>query len=135
MLCVRTLQAALVYVNTPMIQDVLADEMWAARLAAEDKRDLTPLFLGARRPYGEVRLDMGRRSVPNPAAFISSRTPDAFSVATMTSATVAVIVWSFRAVLSSLDFHDGACGPLFALAGGQCGYRPAGVRPACQPAP
>jgi hypothetical protein len=30
------------------------------RLTAEDKRGLTPLFW-AHAPYGEVRLDMGRR--------------------------------------------------------------------------
>jgi len=37
-LCLRILQAALVYVNTLMVQDVLADEMRAERLTAEDKR-------------------------------------------------------------------------------------------------
>jgi TnpA family transposase len=31
-LCLRVLQAALVYVNTLMVQDVLADEEWAAQL-------------------------------------------------------------------------------------------------------
>ena len=60
-LCLRILQAALVYVNTLMVQDVLADEMWADRLTAEDKRGLTPLFWAHVAPYGEVRLDMGRR--------------------------------------------------------------------------
>ena len=44
-----------------MVQDVLADEMWADRLTAEDKRGLTPLFWAHVAPYGEVRLDMGRR--------------------------------------------------------------------------
>src|SRR5713101_535654 len=43
-LCLRILQAALVYVNTPMVQDVLADQTWADRLTAEDRRGLTPLF-------------------------------------------------------------------------------------------
>jgi hypothetical protein len=43
-LCLRILQAALVYVNTLMVQDVLADQMWADRLTAEDTRGLTPLF-------------------------------------------------------------------------------------------
>jgi TnpA family transposase len=59
-LCLRILQAALVYVNTLMVQDVLADETWADRLTAEDKRGLTPLFWTHVAPYGEVRLDMGR---------------------------------------------------------------------------
>jgi TnpA family transposase len=60
-LCLRILQAALVYVNTLMVQDVLADQTWADRLTAEDKRGLTPLFWAHVAPYGEVRLDMGRR--------------------------------------------------------------------------
>lgn len=38
MLCLRVLQAALVYVNTLMVQDVLDDEVWV------DHRGLTPLF-------------------------------------------------------------------------------------------
>jgi TnpA family transposase len=60
-LCLRILQAALVYVNTLMVQDVLADQAWADRLTAEDRRGLTPLFWVHVAPYGEVRLDMGRR--------------------------------------------------------------------------
>jgi TnpA family transposase len=60
-LCLRILQAALVSVNTLMVQDVLADNQWADRLAAEDRRGLTPLFCAHVAPYGEVRLDMGRR--------------------------------------------------------------------------
>jgi TnpA family transposase len=60
-LCLRILQAALVYVNTLMVQDVLADPAWADRLTAEDRRGLTPLFWAHVAPYGEVRLDMGRR--------------------------------------------------------------------------
>jgi TnpA family transposase len=43
-LCLRILQAALVYVNTLMVQDVLADDRWANRLTTEDRRGLTPLF-------------------------------------------------------------------------------------------
>ena len=43
-LCLRILQAALVYVNTLMVQDVLADQTWTDRLTAEDRRGLTPLF-------------------------------------------------------------------------------------------
>ena len=61
MLCVRILQAALVYLNTLMVQDVLADQTWADRLTAEDRRGLTPLFSAHVAPCGEVRLDMGRR--------------------------------------------------------------------------
>jgi TnpA family transposase len=60
-LCLRILQAALVYVNTLMVQDVLADQTWVDRMTAEDRRGLTPLFWAHVAPYGEVRLDMGRR--------------------------------------------------------------------------
>ncbi|HEX8343294.1 MAG TPA: Tn3 family transposase [Actinoplanes sp.] len=55
------LQAALVYVNTLMVQDVLADDEWAAQLTDADRRGLTPLFWTHVAPYGEVKLDMARR--------------------------------------------------------------------------
>jgi hypothetical protein len=60
-LCLRILQAALVYVNTLMLQDVLAGETWSGLLCEADRRGLTPLFWQHVRPYGEVRLDMGAR--------------------------------------------------------------------------
>jgi hypothetical protein len=105
----------------------------------------------------------------SPGSPYTRRTPDAFSVETITSATVAVIVRSFRlchvpadqrvavgrlspgpaavpggggnAVLIWVCLLSGACVnstvarvvPYFVPAGGQGGYRPAGVRPACQP--
>jgi TnpA family transposase len=60
-LCLRILQAALVFVNTLMLQDVLAEDTWSALLGPADRRGLTPLFWQHVRPYGEVRLDMGSR--------------------------------------------------------------------------
>ena len=60
-LCLRILQASLVYVNTLMLQDVLAGEAWSVLLGAVERRGLTPLFWQHVRPYGEVRLDMGAR--------------------------------------------------------------------------
>ena len=60
-LCLRILQAALVYVNTLMLQDVLADEAWSGQLDEADRRGLTLLFWQHVRPYGEVPLDMGSR--------------------------------------------------------------------------
>ena len=60
-LCLRILQAALVYVNTLMLQDVLAEEEWAGLLGPADRRGLTPLFWQHVRPYGEVRLNMASR--------------------------------------------------------------------------
>jgi hypothetical protein len=44
MLALHILQAALVYVNTLMIQDILAEPERAGVLTAEDLRALTPLF-------------------------------------------------------------------------------------------
>jgi Tn3 transposase DDE domain len=67
-LCLRILQAALVYVNTLLLQDVLVEPEWASILAPEDKRGLTPLFWSNIAPYGEVRLDMNTRlNIPTAA--------------------------------------------------------------------
>ena len=41
MLCLRILQAAFVYVNTLMLQDVLAEDQWIQLLTPEDRRGLT----------------------------------------------------------------------------------------------
>ncbi|MFI6457033.1 Tn3 family transposase [Streptosporangium amethystogenes] len=60
-LCLRILQAALVYINTLMLQDVLADPEWAKLLKLADQRGLTPLFWQHVQPYGEVRLDVAKR--------------------------------------------------------------------------
>jgi hypothetical protein len=62
-LCLRVLQAALVYVNTLMVQDILADDEWAAQLTDADRRGLTPLFRTHVASYGEVELDMTSRLV------------------------------------------------------------------------
>jgi len=61
MLALHILQAALVYVNTLMIQDILAEPEWAGVLTPEDLRGLTPLFWAHVLPYGEVKLNMTRR--------------------------------------------------------------------------
>ncbi|MFE0200932.1 transposase, partial [[Kitasatospora] papulosa] len=68
-LALHLLQTALVFVNTLMIQDMLAGPEWADVLTDEDKRALTPLFWMHIQPYGEVRLNMGSRlqlAVPAP---------------------------------------------------------------------
>jgi Tn3 transposase DDE domain len=63
----RILQAALVYVNTLMLQDVLAGEPWADLLTPAGQRGLTPLFWTHVRPYGEVHLDLATRlAIGNP---------------------------------------------------------------------
>jgi len=60
-LFLRVLQAAMVYVNTLMVQDVLADDEWSAALTDADRRGLTPLFWTHVALYGEVKLDMSSR--------------------------------------------------------------------------
>ena len=60
-LCLRILQAAMVYVNTLMLQDILADPDWDDVLTDADRRGLTPLFWSHVLPYGEVKLNMNTR--------------------------------------------------------------------------
>jgi len=59
--CLRILQAALVYINTLLLQEVLAEQEWADLLTDRDRRGLTPLFWQHILPYGEVKLDMTKR--------------------------------------------------------------------------
>ena len=61
MLALHLLQISLVYVNTLMVQEVLAEGEWMKRLTTEDYRGLTPLFYGHINPYGILRLDMTER--------------------------------------------------------------------------
>jgi len=55
------LQSCLVYVNTLMLQRVLAEPGWMARMTPADRRGLTPLLWGHVSPYGTFDLDMGIR--------------------------------------------------------------------------
>ena len=77
MLALHILQAAPVYVNTLMIQDILAEPEWAGVLTAEDLRGLTPLFWAHVRPYGEVKLNMTRRITLNVAQTAQTAETDA----------------------------------------------------------
>jgi TnpA family transposase len=61
MLALHLLQISLVYVNTLMVQEVLSEDDWTARLTKEDYRGLTPLFYSHVNPYGILRLDMAER--------------------------------------------------------------------------
>ena len=45
----------------PLVPDVLAEPAWSGALTAEDRRGLTPLFWTQIAPYGEVKLNMGKR--------------------------------------------------------------------------
>jgi TnpA family transposase len=55
------LQSCLVYVNTLMLQQVLAEPGWMARMTSADIRGLTPLVWGHVSPYGTFDLDMEAR--------------------------------------------------------------------------
>ena len=60
-LAMHLLQASLVYVNTLIIQQVLADPAWRERFTEADWRGLTPLFYRHINPYGRFDLDMSYR--------------------------------------------------------------------------
>jgi hypothetical protein len=60
-LALHLLQACLVYVNTLMIQSVLAEPAWAARMTPRDLSALTPLLFHHVNPYGAFELDMDAR--------------------------------------------------------------------------
>jgi hypothetical protein len=61
MLALHLLQNSLVYINTLMLQQVLAQDNWQNRLTEEDWRGLTPLFYLHINPYGDFSLDMTTR--------------------------------------------------------------------------
>jgi len=60
-LCLHLLQICMVYINTLMIQQILAEPYWMERLTEEDFRALTPLIYAHVNPYGVFRLDMNER--------------------------------------------------------------------------
>jgi TnpA family transposase len=73
-LCLRILQASLVYINTLMLQDILEQPAWTDILTPADLRGLTPLFWMHVLPYGEVNLDMtSRLNLSSPAVTSSHR--------------------------------------------------------------
>ena len=61
MLALHLLQNAMVYINTLMIQQTLAQPTWANRLTGTDRRALTPLIWEHINPYGRFDLDMTAR--------------------------------------------------------------------------
>lgn len=61
MLSLHLLQVSLVYVNTLMIQQVLAEPAWRGRLTAVDLRALSPLKWQHVSPYGTFTLNMQER--------------------------------------------------------------------------
>ncbi len=69
MLSLHLLQLSLVYVNTLMIQQVLAEPAWSNKLTAEDRRAITPLLYAHVNPYGSFRLDLHSRLPIDPPRF------------------------------------------------------------------
>ena len=69
-LSLHLLQICLVYVNTLMIQSVLAKKHWEKKLTATDLRAITPLIFGHVNPYGTYKLDLNERigSLTQPSA-------------------------------------------------------------------
>lgn len=65
-LALHLLQSCLVYVNTLMIQRVLSEKQWMARMEAEDMRALTPLIWTHITPYGSFSLDFNERLALEP---------------------------------------------------------------------
>ena len=61
MLALHLLQNCLVYINTPMLQQVLVQPHWRKRLTAVHLRALTPLVWEHVNPYGRFELDMETR--------------------------------------------------------------------------
>jgi len=61
MLALHLLQNCMVYINTLMLQQVLAAPQWSGNLVARDLRALTPLIWEHVNPYGRFELDMEAR--------------------------------------------------------------------------
>lgn len=71
-LSMHLLQSCLVYVNTLMVQEILAESAWRQRMTTADWRGLTPLFYGHINPYGLFDLDMEARiPLSTPVAIVS----------------------------------------------------------------
>ncbi len=60
-LALHLLQICLVYINTLLVQKVLAEKEWLNKMQPEDFRGLTPLFYGHVNPYGRLILNMNER--------------------------------------------------------------------------
>ena len=61
MLALHLIQNCMVYINTLMIQKVLAQPQWQGKLTPRDYAALTPLMWEHVNPYGRFDLDMNAR--------------------------------------------------------------------------
>ncbi len=62
-LSLHLLQLSLVYVNTLMIQRVLAEQAWFRKMGERELRALSPLIYNHVNPYGRFELDMDARLI------------------------------------------------------------------------
>ena len=60
-LALQLLQNCLIYVNTLMLQRILTEPVWLARMTPEDHRALTPAIHSHINPYGRLTADLSRR--------------------------------------------------------------------------
>ena len=60
-LSLHLLQICLVYINTLMIQRVLAQPHWEKRMTQRDLQAITPLIFSHVNPYGTFKLDLNER--------------------------------------------------------------------------
>lgn len=63
-LALHLVQAAIGYLNTVLIQIVLADPLWRERLTAIDRRGLSALFWSHLNLYGRLEVDLDPTSRP-----------------------------------------------------------------------
>jgi TnpA family transposase len=78
MLALHLLQSALVHVNTALLQIILTEPDWQARMTDADRRALTPLFWTLVNLYGKFDLDMSTRldlAALTPIAVTAPREP------------------------------------------------------------
>jgi TnpA family transposase len=61
MLALHLLQNCMIYINTLMLQQVLAQPHWTQKLGPRDLSALTPLIWEHVNPYGRFELDMNAR--------------------------------------------------------------------------
>ena len=62
MLSLRLLHVSLVYVDTLIIQQVLAEPEWPVRVTAVDRRALTPFTRQHINPYGAFPVNINERA-------------------------------------------------------------------------
>ncbi len=60
-LSLHLLQNCLVYINTLMLQRILAEKKWFELMTVDDFKGLTPLIYAYVNPYGSFKLDMNQR--------------------------------------------------------------------------